>query len=91
MENTYSIKEVIEANFKEMREHLTRIETQTVKTNGRVNSLESSRTQIWTSISILVFLGGTIITLAIMAIDSKIEKGITRALQNNVSKVEYEK
>lgn len=76
MENNYSIKEVIEQRFNEMGTHLIDIKTQTTKTNGRVNSLETSRTQLWTSISVLLFLGGTILTLAIMAIDNKVEKSI---------------
>ncbi len=89
--NTYTLKEVMESNFAEMRTHLQDIKIQTTRTNGRVMSLEKSRIQIWTSMSILVVLGGTIITLAIMAIDSKIEKGIAKALADNVSKIEYEK
>ena len=50
-----------------------------------------SKAKIWTAIAVLMLLGGAITTLAIMAIDSKIEKGIKQALENNVAKVEYEK
>jgi hypothetical protein len=50
-----------------------------------------SKAKIWTAITVLMLLGGGIITLAVMAIDSKIEKGIKQALENNVAKVEYEK
>ncbi len=60
------------------------IKTQTIKTNGRVNSLEGSRIQIWTAISMLLFLGGTIIYLSIMAIDSKLDKKGAE-IQANVS------
>lgn len=41
----------------------------------RVSSLEKGKIQIWTAISVLLLLGGAIITLSIKAIDSKIEKG----------------
>jgi len=63
------------------KETLSRIECQTTKTNGKVKSLEASRIQIWTAISIAVVFMGTIITLSISAIDAKIEKGITEALE----------
>lgn len=48
-----------------------------------------SKAKIWTAITVLMLLGGAMITLAIMAIDSKIEKGIQTALDNKVNKVEY--
>lgn len=41
----------------------------------RLNTLEKGKIQIWTAISLLLFFGGAIITLSIMAIDNKIEKG----------------
>lgn len=41
----------------------------------RVSSLEKGKIQIWTAISVLLLLGGAIITLSIKAIDNKIEKG----------------
>lgn len=82
MEDRYSIKEVIEQRFDEMGAHLVEIKSQTTKTNGRVSSLESSRVQIWTSISVLIALGGAIIFLSIQAIDSKIKDGIETALSS---------
>jgi hypothetical protein len=80
----YTIKEIIEQRFDEMGAHLTEIKTQVVKTNGRVNSLEHSRTQIWTAIALLLFLGGTIIFLAVEAIEEKIRKGIEQSLTQNI-------
>lgn len=77
----------MESGFKEMREHLTEIKTQTIKTNGRVNSLEKSRVQVWTAIGVLTTLGGVIIYLSVMAIDTKIARGIETALQENVQGV----
>lgn len=38
------------------------------------------KARLWTAVAVVVFLGGAIITLAIMAIDTKIEKGIEAAL-----------
>lgn len=72
------ISDTIKEFREDIKETLTRIENQTTKTNGRVGSLESSRTQIWTAIIVFIFLGGVIITLAIMAIDSKIKDGVEK-------------
>lgn len=77
---TYTIKEMIAEFRRDTTESLHRIEAQTVKTNGRVSSLESSRTQIWTAIAVVIFLGGVIISLSIMAIDAKIAKNIKEVL-----------
>lgn len=93
MDDSYSLKEVIEEKFDDIDkkitanhngvfEYLRRIETQTTKTNGRVNSLEMSRAQMWGAIAVLTLLGGVIITLAINAIDSKIDSKINSALQS---------
>lgn len=90
-EDNYSIKEVLESKFAEMGQHLTEIKAQTIKTNGRVNSLEKSRVQVWTAISVLLVVGGAVATLAIMAIDTKIANGIAQALQDNVATVEIAK
>lgn len=38
------------------------------------------KARLWVAITLLVFLGGTIITLSVMAIDSKIKVGIREAL-----------
>lgn len=81
-ENGYTLKEVVETNFKEMREHLQEIKIQTIKTNGRVNSLEKTRVQVWTAIGVLMFIGSAVITLSIMAIDNKIDKSVQRAISS---------
>lgn len=47
--------------------------------------------KIWTGIGLLMFFGGVIITLSVMAIDSKIEKAVEQALLDKINKVEYEK
>lgn len=64
----------------ELHADIKKILEQTTKTNGRVNGLEETRTKMWTAISVLTVLGGTIIGLSIMAIQSKIDKGIEQAL-----------
>jgi len=46
------------------------------------------KTRIWAVISVMVFLGGAIITLSIMAIDSKIRDGISEALAKYEIKLE---
>ena len=104
----YSVKEIIESNSKEIKEHLTEIkadvkEAKTAITfqNGRVRKLEDwsveakgliegngdiistykvDKARMWTAISVLTILGGTIITLTVMAINSKIKEGINEAL-----------
>ena len=40
----------------------------------RINTLEKGKIQIWTAISVLLLFGGAIITLSIMAIDSKVKE-----------------
>lgn len=86
-DDSYTIKEVMELNFNELKQHLIDIKTQTTKTNGRVNSLEKSRVQVWTAIGVLTMLGGAIIYLSVMAIDNKIQRGIETALENSVESV----
>lgn len=63
-----------------MGEHLVEIKEQTIKTNGRVTSLESSRSWLWGAIAVFAILGSVIITLSLIAIDSKIKDGIADAL-----------
>lgn len=72
--NTYSMKEFIKDKFDSMENHLVEIKTQTTKTNGRVSSLERTRAQVWGALAVVLLLGSTIITLAYILIDSKINK-----------------
>ena len=44
------------------------------------------RARLWTAIAIVVLLGSTIITLAIMAIKSEIKNTVTTAIQTNNNK-----
>lgn len=66
--------------FTDVRGTLNRIEEQTTKTNGRVDSLEKTRIQVWSSMAVLLLVGGAIITLSVMAINSKIKEGIQEVL-----------
>ena len=88
-EDSYSIKETLAHYFDEMKEDIKEIKVQTTKTNGRVSSLESSRDRLWGGMALLTLLGGAIITLSVMAIDTKIEKAITTALEERINKIEY--
>lgn len=47
-----------------------------------VETYKTDRAKLWTGFFLLTILGGTIITLSIMAIDNKIGKGIRTALAN---------
>lgn len=89
-DDSYSIKEMISEFRKDITEHLGRIEAQTTKTNGRVNSLERSRVQIWTAITVASIFTGALIMLSIYAIETKIKKGIADALEENISKIEID-
>lgn len=88
-EKTY--RELIVFKLNTIQEDIKETRIQTTKTNGRVNSLEKSRIQVWTAIGVLTTLGGIIIYLSVMAIDAKIQRGIETALTNRVQSVEYEK
>jgi len=97
-EDYFSMKEMLQKYFDEakesrleMRNDIKEIKLQTQLTNGRVNGLENTRTQLWTAITVLIFLGGAIITLSIMAIDAKIQDAITTALESKIKSIEYEK
>lgn len=41
----------------------------------------TDKVRVWTAIGLLIFFGGTIITLSIMAINTKIKDGIISALE----------
>lgn len=43
-------------------------------------SYRTDKVKIWTAISVMLLLGGSIITLTVMAINSKIKEGISDAL-----------
>ena len=78
--NGYSLKDIIEEFRNDTKESLTRIELQTTKTNGRVDSLENHRSYLWGAFTILTLLGGTIIYLSVMAIDNKIKDSVQQVL-----------
>lgn len=67
------------------------IENTTKIANETYTNYKTDKTRIWAVIGVLIFLGGTIITLSIMAIDSKIRDGISQALADNISKIYEEK
>ena len=70
----------VSEKFDGVHKRLDKIEIQTTKINGKVGSLERSRIQIWTAISVTVVLVGTIFALYSQTIDAKIKEGIAQAL-----------
>jgi hypothetical protein len=60
----------------------TVIDNTTRIANETYNNYKTDKTRIWSAVGVLLFLGGTIITLSIMAINSKIKQGISDALLN---------
>lgn len=81
MSSGYSIKDVIEEFRRDTKESLERIEKQTTKTNGRVDSLEHHRSYLWGAYTVLSLFGGVIIYLAIGSMDTRIKEGIVQALE----------
>ncbi len=67
------------------------IENTTKIANDTYSNYKTDKSRIWAVVGVAMFLGGTIITLAIMAIDNKIKDAVVRALQDNVASIEYEK
>ncbi len=58
------------------------IEHTTILAENTLNRYRTDRVRIWTAISVLAILGGAIISLSVMAINSKIKDGIAEALSN---------
>lgn len=69
---------------KKIIENTTKIATDTL------SAYKSDRRLVWFAYALLILVSGTIISLAIMAIDSKIKDGITQALQENVSVIQQD-
>lgn len=63
-------------------EHTTQIASETL------SNYNTDRARIWTSIALIIFLGGTIITLALMVIDNKIKQGVDMAFESRFSEIE---
>jgi hypothetical protein len=82
------LKKHLDMGLAPLAEDITEIKTQTIRTNGRVGGLEKHRIFLWGAYTILLALGGIIIGLAILAIDSKIEQGINDALSQFEVRIE---
>jgi len=61
------------------------------KQDSKFDTLFANKNYLWGAYSVLVITTGVIITLAINAINHKIEVGIAKALENNVESIEYAK
>ena len=80
----------IHEDVKSISDSVEKILIQTTKTNGRVTSLEVvtadlknytiDKARVWGAVATLTVIGGAIITLSIMAINSKIKEGIRQAI-----------
>lgn len=75
----------------EINDNTKKILEQTIKTNDRVNSLENHRAYLWGAYTILTLLGGVIIYLSTIAIETKINKAVEQALINNTQGIYEEK
>lgn len=47
-----------------------------------------NKTRLWTAVALIVFFGGTIITLGVMLLDSKINKSVDQAFNNRIQVIE---
>ena len=77
---------------------MTKIETWSneakaiIENNSKVLAkYKSDKGKIWVAISMLTLLGGTIIGLSIMAIDSKIQRAVGAAFDAKFDKIEVTK
>ena len=80
----------IRSDVRNIVESVDKILIQTTKTNGRVTALEAltsevknyatDKARLWGGVAVLMVVGGAVITLSIMAINSKIKEGINEAL-----------
>lgn len=64
------LQDEMSASFLTQKDQLNRIESQTMRTNGRVSSLERWRTGIIMSLSVVVALVGVLSALAVYAYQS---------------------
>lgn len=62
-----------------------------VLTQEQIDMLNSHKQWLWGAYTVLTLLGGIIIYLSVMAIDTKIKNAIETTLTNKISNVEYEK
>jgi predicted nucleic acid-binding Zn-ribbon protein len=56
------------------------IESTTKIASETMSNYKSDRSKIWTAVAVLLVVGGAVITLSIMAINTKIRDGIAEAL-----------
>jgi hypothetical protein len=75
----YSIKEWIEKGFGNIDEKLERIETQVLKTNGRVTKLEWWRMFLVGTAVVFPIFTATVISLSLKNLDYKIAEAIDTA------------
>src|SRR5690348_15047940 len=71
-EENYSIKEFIEEKFSALHEHISRVEIQTTKTNGRVSVLEGDKMKMWGAFTALALCMATIISLSVLVIKAQV-------------------
>lgn len=81
----FPLKEIMEQRFDEQNSHLIEIKEQVKKTNGRVNSLELSRSYLWGAVAVLLLLGGGIAGLFWSVLEAKINKVVEQALLENAN------
>lgn len=90
-ESDYSVKEWIEEGFKNIDEKLVRIESQVIKTNGRVTKLEFWRMLLVGAYTLSTVLVPIIYYMSIQNLDYKIRFAVDDALDQRASSITYEK
>jgi hypothetical protein len=91
-ETSYSIKEMLSHIHEDLSDRLNKIDEKQAVANGRTAKLENAKIQIWTAISVLLIIGGTMITLVINAVNTKIDVASVKAAKEAVTQalLEYQ-
>lgn len=91
MENSYTIKEILEQRFSEANGHLVEIKEEVRKTNGRVTKLEHHRSYLWGAYSVIVIVSGFLLVLIWGALENRVREWMREELSIHFSALEQNK